>query len=385
MNRILVKSVNWVGDAVMVTPFLRVLRRTFPEAHVTLLARPSVADVFEANPDVDRLWVGDERVSLRRFREIAARIRRERFDLGIALPNSSRSALLLALGRARRRLGYKRDGRGWLLTDGVEPTPEMLNVHEVEYYIHLLRRFGDVDAHPRELVVPPGKGTDRHVHEALEKHGLDAAPAEGRPLVGLCPGAAYGTAKRWLPDRFAAVADHVAERWNAQSVVVGAPSERAVGDEVARLAKCAPVVLSGTIPLRVSIALLDQLSLFITNDCGSMHLAAARGLPLVAIFGPTNPTNTAPYHRDAVILQHPDVTCVDNPCGRRDCPREHVCMTSIPVEEVARAADRLLEVRLGRSAESTGAEPGESAGGSDGARFGLPVLPRREDDSTAGS
>ena len=177
MKKIFVKSVNWVGDAVLVTPTLRVLRRVFPEAEVTLLARPSVADVFEANPDIDRLWVADERGSTRRFREIAARVRRERFDLGIALPNSFASALLLAMGRTRRRLGYKRDGRGFLLTDAVKPTPETLKFHELEYYLKLLSGLSEIAvllsvqiSAPKPLTINFSVGTEYSLSQLLSGH-----------------------------------------------------------------------------------------------------------------------------------------------------------------------------------------------------------------------
>ena len=343
MKKIFVKSVNWVGDAVLVTPTLRVLRRVFPEAEVTLLARPSVADVFEANPDIDRLWVADERGSTRRFREIAARVRRERFDLGIALPNSFASALLLAMGRTRRRLGYKRDGRGFLLTDAVKPTPEILKVHEVEYYLNLLSGFCDLEAQTRELVVRPAPDTDRLVRKALEKEGFFDEALKDAPLMGISPGAAFGTAKRWLPKRFATVANHLTEKYGARVLVLGSESERDVGEEIARAAKCPVTILSGAIPLRVAIALMNRLRLFITNDSGAMHLAAAIGVPVVAVFGPTKPENTSPYHPRAVVVRHEDVDCPDHPCMSRHCSRENTCMRSVLVEDVVRAVDKQME------------------------------------------
>ena len=333
----------------LATPALRVLRRAFPRAHVTVLARPWVADVFEANPDVDRLWVSEENRSVRRFREIAARMRGEGFDLGIALPNSFGSALLLAAGGVRRRVGYSRDGRGWLLTDRVSVTPEILRAHQVEYYLNLLRGVCEVDGQARELVVPGAPDAAGRVREALADKGVAGVSAsEGgaagngaRPLVGLCPGATFGTAKRWLPERFAAVADYAADKYRAQVVIVGSGGEREVGEEVARHARTRVAVLSGLFPLRGVIALCSHLRLFVTNDSGLMHVAAARGVPIVAIFGSTDWVATAPYDPRAIIVRR-DTPCA--PCLRRHCPpgREHACMKSVTVDDVIQAVDRQM-------------------------------------------
>ena len=338
MKRIFVKSVNWVGDAVLATPMLRALRRGFPEAHITLLARPWVADVFEANPDVDRLWVADETASFRRFREIAARLRKERFDLGIALPNSFGAALLMTLGRVRRRVGYRRDARGLLLTDPVPVTPEILRVHQVEYYMNLLQNLCDVGGVERELVVPVAPGARERVDEMLGRHDINGSVR----LAAICPGATYGTAKRWIPERFAAVADHIQARWGARVAVVGSESERDIGEEVARQVKHPVAVLSGKMPLRGLIALCERLRLFVTNDSGAMHVAAARGVPLVAVFGPTDWATTAPYGPRAIIVRT-DAPCEANPCLQRDCSRDHNCMKSVSVEDVIEAVDRQME------------------------------------------
>jgi len=351
VKKIFIKSVNWVGDAVMVTPAIRAVRRAFPQAQITLLARPGIAEVFEGNPDIDRLWVGDERGSFRRFREIVARMRHERFDWGLSLPNSFAAALLLYLGGVKQRVGYGRDGRGFLLTDVVKPTREILSVHEVEYYLNLLHGVCDVSQQERKLILEPPPTAEAQARRVLEESGLADAVRQGHPLVGICPGAAHGTAKRWLPERFAEVSDRLAERWGARGVVVGAPNEREVGQQVAAAAQHPITVLSGQFPLRTLIALIGHFRLFLTNDCGSMHLAAARNVPLVAVFGPTKDENTAPYHPDARIVRSAKVDCPDHPCMQRHCKREHQCMTSVSVDEVARVADEQMRSALGQNAE----------------------------------
>ncbi|MBN1868564.1 lipopolysaccharide heptosyltransferase II [Candidatus Sumerlaeota bacterium] len=347
MNRIFIKSVNWVGDAVLVTPTIRVLRRTLPKAEITLLARPAVAPAFEANPDIDRLWVADETVSIGRFREIAARIRREDFDVGFALPNSFGAALLLALGGVRRRVGYRRDARGWLLTDPVRVTPEILREHQVEYYLNLLHEFCDIDTQLRELVVLPAPGADEYALRILERHGIRLADG---PVVAMNPGAAYGTAKRWLPERFAAVADDLAERFGARVVLVGSAGEKPVCEEVASRAKTPLAILNDELTLRGFIALCDHLHLFVGNDSGAMHIAAARGVPVVAVFGPTDPVTTAPYHPRAAIV-YENGACEKAPCLLRHCPEDHECMKRVSVESVTQAVARQIAVRVGGSGD----------------------------------
>lgn len=339
-TRIIVKSVNWVGDAVMVTPALGVLRRGFPDARITLLARPSVADVFLANPDVDDLWVADERGGMGPFLKLAGRIRRGRFDLGIALTNSFGSALLLRLGGVKRRVGYDRDGRRLLLTDPVPVTPESLAGHEVEYYIRLLGGLCPIGVPPRQLVVPPTPEAEAEARVVIQRYKLES---DGAPLVGLCPGAAYGTAKRWAPERYAQVAEHLVKHWGARVAIVGAPSERDVAQEIVRESRVPVAALSGEFPLRVLIALLGRMRLFVTNDCGAMHLAAARDVPIVAIFGPTKSENTGPYHPRAHIVRANELACPDHPCMRHDCPREHACMANVSVRDVTHAVDAQMQ------------------------------------------
>ena len=341
-ERILVKSVNWVGDAVLVTPAIRAVRRAFPGAEITLMARPWVADVYEANPDIDRLWTVEENKSFRHFRHTAARMRREKFDIGIALPNSLGSGMLLAIGRAKRRIGYSRDARRLFLTDPVPVTPGILKVHQVEYYLILLRGLCDVDSAPRQLIVPVAPSAETTLERVLDQAGLLPGIRAGRPLIAISPGAAFGTAKRWLPERFAAVADHLSAKFGAQIVAVGSKGELPVSEEVARAAKRPITLLNGLFPLRGLIALCNHLSLMITNDSGNMHIAAARDVPLVAIFGPTDWITTAPYHPLAIIVRKDACRCA--PCLLRHCPPEHghACMKAVTVEDVIEAAEKQL-------------------------------------------
>ncbi len=334
-KRIFVRVPNWLGDAVMATPFVRILRRTYPKAFIALGGRAKVEAVFANNPDINAfIPIEDHGLSLLTG---AMRLRKHTFDLGFVMPNSFRVALQLRLAGIPNRVGYARDGRNYLLTDRIEATADVMGMHMVDYYSHLLKDFTNLDAQPRELVLEPGTDAIAEAEAIIRSENLS-----GKMLVGLCPGAAFGTAKRWLPENFARVAEYVSEKYDAIPVITGAPNERDVMKEVAYLAKCETVVMDKGQPLQTIIALMGQFALFVTNDCGAMHLAAARGVPIVAVFGPTIHENTSPYTPYARLLRVKDVDCKDNPCMRRHCPNAHLCMKSVTPEMVFAAIDALL-------------------------------------------
>ncbi len=351
LKKIFVKSVNWVGDAVMVTPMLSQLRRNFADAEITLLARPSVSDVFESNPDIDRLWVIRENQSWSRFYSVCKRIRLERFDLGVSLPNSIGAALLMSLGGIKRRVGYRRDGRGFLLSDAIAVRPEDLQSHEVDYYLNLLQGLGGVDDGEKRLVLEDGAGADDFIVDVLRKNGVAVGEPGAPPLIGISPGAAFGTAKRWLPERFAAVASELIKTESAHVLLLGTPGERAVCKKIAEQIDGPVTVLAGKFPLRGLIALCNHLSLLISNDSGAMHIAAAKGVPLVAVWGPTNWLTTTPYSNNSVVVREHGV-CDIAPCMKPNCIKnDHVCMTRVRVDQVYRAAQGLM---------GSGSEPKEA-------------------------
>ncbi|HBF33959.1 TPA: lipopolysaccharide heptosyltransferase II, partial [Candidatus Sumerlaeota bacterium] len=192
----------------------------------------------------------------------------------------------------------------------------------------------------RELVVP----TPHEAVETVAQTLANSLPDEARhsPLAAFSPGATGGTAKRWLPERFAAVADHLQEKWGVHSVILGSAAERDVAEEVARNAKHPVTILAGKCSIRETIALCDRLSLFVCNDSGLMHLAAAKDVPLVAVFGPTEYVATAPYHPRAILIRE-EGACPEAPCMRKRCPNEHACMSAVSTETVIEAVDRQLQ------------------------------------------
>ena len=337
--KILIRATNWIGDAIISLPAIRAVGERYPEAEICVLARRWVAAVYEGEPSIHRILLLQGKAGFRDFGAkwaMAQSLRLEKFDLAIALPNSFESALLLWLAGIRRRIGYARDGRSWLLTDAVRrPEPGAIPRHERYYYPELLRRAGILAELPEiaEIRLRDGGARQRGEH-------LLAARGIALPVVGVSPGAAYGGAKRWLPERFAEAARTVAAQTGAQILVFGAAAERELCGAVA--GACGGHNLAGQTTLREYLDMTAVCSVYLSNDSGAMHIAAALGVPSVTVFGPTDETATGPSGANARLLREP-VECA--PCLKRECPIDHRCMTRVTAETVAREALRLISLR----------------------------------------
>ncbi len=329
-RRVFLRGPNWVGDAIMATPAIGKLRRSFPESHITLMVRPWVAAIYEHNPDINELWVQDDSTSTRAFFSAVNRVRKGQFDMGIAFPNSFRSAALMALGQIRHRVGYARGGRSFLLTRKVEVEPKLLEEHQVYYYLHLIEWMSNLPPEPPKMTLVPDPAQREWVTGQLRD--MDCDPSRLR--VGVAPGSINSMAKRWLPDRFVALIDRIKADVGAEIFLIGSSAEKDVLDDIA--AQCKPGVhnLAAQFNLAQFIAFMDRLHAFIGNDSGAMHVAAALEVPTIAIFGPTDWRTTAPFTSRSKIVRHP-VEC--SPCMLRTCPIAHPCMTGIEVEDVVRA------------------------------------------------
>jgi heptosyltransferase-2 len=324
-ERIVVRAPNWIGDVVLSLAAVRDLRhRNFPRARIEVLARPWVADLYRAVPEVDAVRVS------RGVRADATALRGA-FDAAILLPNSIGSALPAWMAGIAERWGYATDGRAPLLTRAPRVPPHVRGRSQVYYYRAMLAGAGlRVSATPDvSLRCPPdwSSSADRLL-------GGEA----GGPWIGVNPGAFYGTAKRWLPERFAAVADTLAGR-GARVALVGGPAERPVGEAIAAQMTAPARVLCGETTLPELVGVLAHLRLLVTNDSGPMHLAAALGVPVVAVFGPTDWRETHPVGDVHTIVREP-VHCA--PCGLRECPIDHRCMRRVTVDRVAGEAVALL-------------------------------------------
>ncbi len=339
INRILVRATNWVGDGVMGLPALGAVRENFPSSDITVLAKPWVLPLFEAHPAVDHVipFQKGEGVltGLGEMIRVIRLIRKEKFDLAILFQNAFEAALLAWLGGGRFRLGYDTDGRGLLLTHSVTRGENDLKVHQVEYYLAILRAMGW-----------KAKGTDPSLHVMRENRekAMDFLSSEGirggEYLIGLGPGAIFGNSKRWPPHGFARIAQWAAERWGARVLLFGSSKERKICEEVTREMGHAPVNFCGRTSLGEAMGLINCCQLFVTNDSGLMHVSAALGVPTVAIFGSTNADATGPRGSPSRIVRH-DVGCA--PCLKPECPTDHRCMLSIEPEEVWKTMVALKE------------------------------------------
>jgi heptosyltransferase II len=317
-ERVIVRSPNWLGDCVLSLAALRDVRAQFPRARLEVLARRSVAAIYGAVPEIDGVLTSGC------FRDDVAHLR-GRFDLAILFPNSIGSALVPWKARIPERWGYATDGRRLLLTRAASVPADTRGRSQVYYYRAMLAGVGvALSSPPQTHLACPDDWKTR----------ADARLGSGR-WIAVSPGAAYGTAKRWLPGRFALAADLLARERDAGVAIVGTAGERPLGEWIAGRIGSPVRVLCGETTLPELVGVLAQAELLLTNDSGTMHVAAALGRPVVAIFGPTDWRETAPVGPRASLVRE-DVHCT--PCLLRECPIDHRCMERVSVARVVAAA-----------------------------------------------
>lgn len=340
-QRVVVRPPNWLGDAVMALPAIAAVRHRFADAHLTVAAVPAVAAIFrevtDSRPDAVLELPPSSRQAIARLRDGA-------FDIGILLPNSWGSAWQFRRAGITERWGYGGGLRGALLTRAV-PRPRGV-LHQADYYRHLAAAL-DLPGADRAPHVAPRPSSLQRADHLLTSAGV----APGTDLVGVAPGAAYGQAKQWQPERMAEVAARLVDQSGVTCLLVGASHDRAAGRAVeswlranAPAAAGRVVNLIGRTSLPNLVGVISRMSALVTNDSGAMHLAAAVGRPVVAVFGPTNERATHPIG-DHHVLTAP-VFC--RPCMLRDCPIDHRCMKRISVDDVHAAVLDALSRRVGR-------------------------------------
>jgi heptosyltransferase-2 len=341
-SKILIRATNWIGDAVMSLPAIRAVRTCFPKAEIVVMARPWVADLYARETTINRVLPYAVSPG---FRDLAGKLRaarslrREEFDCAILFQNAFEAAGITWFAGIPRRIGYDRDGRGALLTDPV-PVPKQGEIprHERFYYLEMLRRAGLIDELPEshEIRLDGSKAAASEGTRRFEQYGIRL------PVIGVAPGAAYGTAKRWLPERFAEAALEVARSGRGSVVLFGSAAERQLCETVCDLVKQAGVGvhnLAGKTALKEFIEMAAACRVFLTNDSGAMHIASAMAVPTVAVFGATDDSTTGPTGPLARVVREP-VEC--SPCLLRECPIDHRCMTRVTAHHVAGVALELL-------------------------------------------
>ena len=338
--KILIRATNWVGDAIMALPALRAVRTRFPEAEITILARPYVSAIYENQQVCDKTMFVDGK------KDTVSELREQKFDIALLLQNAFEAAWIAWRAGIPERIGYARDGRSFLLTKAVSvPKPGEISAHEHYYYLELLRRAGWLDSLPAESFIKlnvPAANSER-AEEFLVSAG--AKPSSMRIAIGA--GASYGSAKCWPPDRFAELANRLQMQAQADVILFGTSAEAAVSSAIAAGMNHPPIDLTGKTSIHDLPALLSQCHLFIGNDSGAMHVAAAVGLPVVAVFGPTDPFGTAPVTPRCSIVQEKPYC---SPCFLRRCPTDHRCMTRVTPESVEAAARQWISSMEARPA-----------------------------------
>ena len=338
VNHILVRGVNWVGDTILAYPSVQGLKELFPRSHLAVLAPNHLIDLWKTFPYVDEIIPFQKRGGAGSILEdvkLSHSLKKRGFDLALMLPRSFRSAFQIYLARVPVRVGYQDEGRFLFLTHKIKRTEEVLRLHRVHYYRRLMEPLGQLKEVPSPILFLREEDR-RWAEKRLKELGL----LDGRPLIGINPGAAYGLAKRWYPDRFAELGRRLFGKWKATVIIFGRKEEQAIAKEMMQSLGSGGVDLTGETGLLQLAALLERCRLLVTNDTGTMHLAAAVGTPVVAIFGSTDPVTTGPWGDGHVIVKR-EVSC--SPCLKRVCPTDHRCMKLITVDEVEDVVDKKLK------------------------------------------
>lgn len=335
-SRIIVRMPNWIGDVVMATPVLADLRRAYPKAEITAMCRAPVCELLKQNPNIDELFCF-QRPSLfsrrQEERNIIEKLRKGNYDMGVLLTHSFSSAWWFWLGGVKQRIGYRAHMRSWLLNHAL-PFPENLGKqHLVITYKQLLQPLHiPISDTPPQLYV-----TDQEIREANALLREYRVPQQAL-LVGINPGATYGSAKCWLPERFKDVSAKLLSDNNVYLLYFGDPATASLINAICKNFPARVINLAGKTSIRELAALISCCRLVLTNDSGPMHIADALKIPTIALFGSTSDVVTGPYRMGKVI--HKRVGC--SPCYERECPIDFRCMRQITAEEVFEAVSNEL-------------------------------------------
>lgn len=382
-DSVLVRGVNWIGDAVMTMPALRALRKVYPESHISLLVKPSVAPIFENDPNIDRIILYEDHFNgvIGKFR-LAQRLRKMCFSKAVLFQNAFDAALITFLAGIPERIGYDRDGRGSLLTKQVLFNDDDRKLHHIDYYLNIifqlrtpnneLRTMNSDSNPPLPPFIKGGMGGFvPWIYLSLDERvsARDKLSQLRRPILGINPGATYGSAKRWFPERFAEVANWFVKDTGGSVVLFGGHSEVAIAEEICKYSNKLRVTsyereskeyseqnsslvtrhsllnLAGKTNLRELIALTSECDVFVSNDSGPMHIAYAVKTPLVAIFGSTSPELTGPVGNGNMVIKS-DIEC--SPCFERACKNRNNnmgCMYNVTSEDVFFAVNKILPTR----------------------------------------
>jgi len=333
MKRILIVNVNWIGDTIFVTPFIRAVREKYPKAYIAILTHPRCCEILEGNPNIDDIISYDEKKQhgnlLKKFAMIAY-LRSKNFDTAFILRRSLGRTLLLLFSKIPVRVGYASKRAGFLLTRRVNPPSHAM--HKVEYFLNLAKSVG---------IEPESRNYQVMISEMdMEKAGriLKDAGIKNQAFVALNAGGNWGP-KRWPPADFAKLGDEIYEKLGKVIVLTGAKKDIALAESISGLMRHKPVILCGKTDLKTLGAVFKKAAAVISNDSGPMHVAVAAGSKVVAIFGPTSPKLTGPYGDGRYIVLHKDIGC-RIPCYDTKC-KDNRCIKAVTVGDVVEAIKQL--------------------------------------------
>lgn len=336
-RQIIVRIPNWLGDVVMATPVLQDLRTHWKDAEITVMCQTNVAPLIKYDPNIDEVF------SFTRPNGLLHRIHRHdivdplqfgKYDLGILLTNSFSSAWWFWRGRVKNRIGFSANLRSWLLTKPIPYPKNIEKQHLVKTYKALLKPLGIADSD-----TSPCLYVTKEEQLAAEQLLINLGIGPDNVLVGINPGAAFGSAKCWLPERFKEVTKRLLENPKVRVVYFGDPAGVSLVNDICVNMPKSVINLAGKTSLRELISLIQKCQVFLTNDSGPMHIAAALKTPLVALFGSTSDVKTGPYEFGKVIHKH--VEC--SPCYKRVCPIDFRCMKRIEADEVYEAIKKQIK------------------------------------------
>jgi predicted lipopolysaccharide heptosyltransferase III len=343
MKNILVIKLRYVGDVLLATPVLRALRDRFPDARMTMAVNTGTEGILRRNPDVDAV-IALRRAGLREEIRFLRDLRRRKFDLVIDLTDGDRSAFLSRWTGAAVRIGFNEEHR-WRGAFYTTVVPHTFGLHRVDRDLQALRPLG-IEPKTAAPALRTSAEDDAQAERLLtDVHATDGDGSAERPLIMLHPGARYWF-KSWPAERFAALADRLVAAYGCRVLIGGLEHERGVAADIIKAARSTPINLAGRADLLTFAAIVKRCALFIGNDNGAMHMAAAVGVPVVGLFGPSNPREWGP-RGDRVAVLYKDLDC--RPCFHPTCERgEANCMRQIGVDEVFAAAAQFLVMKEAR-------------------------------------
>ena len=337
MKRILIVEVNWRGDVLFSTPFIRALRKAYPQSFIAALVVTRCYEILEHNPQINQIITYNDNKGLRGLfqrAKLVLQLRRRRFDTVFLLHRSATRALICWLAAIPRRIGYYRRKRRFLINFPVAPAPAGL--HKIDYFLNLSSAL-DIPAQGRDCEFFTSAQDEDFAREFLKGNRI----AEGELTVAINPGGNWKL-KRWLPENFARVADVLIDRHNARIIITGSEKDARLAEQISSKMKNTAVISAGKTTLAQLAALLKKVDLLISNDSGPLHIAASQGTKTIAIFGPTSPEITGPCNRDKTIILQKDVGC-NTPCYNLPCLQAR-CMDAVSVNDVLSACEKILNL-----------------------------------------